>query len=153
VPEELQITDDKEPWSITFAENFPISAAFDGQQVRLAVRANRFTRGRNEDGTVDQETTGLVEISATYAIEKTDAGAKLTRQGDLNVEFIGEETLSVAQVATKTFLRRKFGSLFKLEFAGEGLKLKGRWERAGTLRLADVKAENGWIAVAWQAAN
>lgn len=153
VPEELQITEEKEPWSITFAENFPISAAFDGQQVRLAVRANRFTRGRNEDGTVDQETKGLVEISATYVIEKTDVGAKLTRQGDLNVDFVGEEKLSVAQVGTKTFLRRKFGSLFKPEFAGEGLKLKGRWEKAGTLRLADVKADKGWIAVAWRAEN
>jgi hypothetical protein len=153
VPEELQITEEKEPWSITFAENFPISAAFDGQQVRLAVRANRFTRGRNEDGTVDQETKGLVEISATYAIEKTDTGAKLTRQGDLNVDFVGEEKLSVAQVGTKTFLRRKFGSLFKPEIVGEGLKLKGRWEKAGTLRLADVKADKGWIALAWKAGN
>lgn len=153
VPEELQITEDKEPWSITFAENFPVSAAFDGNQVRLAVRANRFTRGRNEDGTVDQETKGLVEISATYAIEKTDAGATLTRQGDLNVDFIGEERLSAAQVGTKTFLRRKFGSLFKPEFAGEGLKLKGRWENVGTLKLSDVKADKGWIVAAWRTTN
>ena len=71
----------------------------------------------------------------------------------MNVDFIGEEKLSVAQVGTKTFLRRKFGSLFKPEFAGEGLKLKGRWEKAGTLRLADVKADKGWIAVAWRAGN
>lgn len=153
VPEELQITDDKEPWSITFADNFPISAAFDGNQVRLAVRANRFTRGRNEDGTVDQETKGLVEISATYAIERTDAGATLTRQGDVEVDFVGEQQLGVAQVGTKTFLRRKFGSLFKPEIVGEGLKLQGRWERAGTLRLADVQADQGWIAVSWRAGN
>jgi len=151
VPEELQITEEKEPWSITFAENFPISAAFDGNQVRLALRANRFTRGRNDDGTVDQETKGLVEISATYAIERTDKGATLKRQGDLNVDFVGEEKLSVAQVGTKTFLRRKFGSLFKPELVGEGLKLKGRWAKAGTLRLSDVKAHQGWIAVAWRA--
>jgi hypothetical protein len=153
VPEELQITEDKEPWSITFAENFPISAGFDANQVRMAVRANRFTRGRNEDGSVDQETKGLVEISATYTIEKTDAGAKLTRQGDVNVDFVGEERLSATQVATKTFLRRKFGSLFKEEIVGEGIKLKGRFERAGTLRLADVKADKGWIAAAWRATN
>jgi hypothetical protein len=153
VPEELQITEDKEPWSITFAENYPISAAFDGNKVRLAVRANRFTRGRNDDGTVDQETKGTVEISATYNIEKTGAGAKLIRQGDLNVDFIGEDKLSVAQVATKTFLRRKFGSLFKPEFVGEGIALKGRWEKAGTLKLADIQADKGWIAVAWRTSN
>ena len=151
VPDELQITDEKEPWSITFAENYPIAATFDGNQVRLALRANRFTRGRNDDGTVDQDVRGLVEISATYGIEKTDAGAKLNRQGDLNVEFIGQEKLGVAQVGTKTFLRRKFGALFKPEFAGEGLKLKGRWERAGTLKLQDVKLDDGWIAIAWRA--
>jgi hypothetical protein len=151
VPEELQITDEKTPWSITFAENFPISAAFDGNQVRLALRANRFTSGRNEDGTVDQETKGLIEISATYSIEKTEKGATLKRQGPLNVDFVGEETLGVAQIGAKKILARKFGSLFKPELVGEGLKLKGRWAKAGTLRLGDVKAEKGWIAVAWQA--
>lgn len=151
VPEELQITEDKDPWSITFAENYPIAATFDGNQFRLALRANRFTRGRNDDGTVDQDVRGLVEISATYGIEKTDAGAKLTRQGDLNVEFVGQEKLGVAQVGTKTFLRRKFGALFKPEFAGEGLKLKGRWQQAGTLKLQDVKLNDGWIAIAWRA--
>jgi len=150
VPEELQITEEKEPWSINFADKMPISATFDGNQVRLALRANRFTRGRNEDGSVDSEVTGLVEISATYAIQKTDTGATLTRQGDLNVDFVGQEKLSAAQVGTKAFLRKKFGSLFKPEFVGQGLKLKGRWEKAGTLTVREIQADKGWIAIAWK---
>jgi len=150
VPEELQITEDKEPWSITFAEHYPVATQFDGDQVKVYLRANRFTRGRNEDGTVDTEVKGLVEISANYTIEKTDVGATLHRQGEVNVDFVGQEKLSAAQVATKTFLRRKFSSLFKPEFVGEGLKLKGRWERAGRLALREIKADKGWISVGWQ---
>jgi hypothetical protein len=150
VPEELQITDEKEPWSITFAAQAPVTATFDGNRTRIAVRAERFTRGRNDDGTVDQEVKGLVEISATYSIERGETGARLVRDGDVTVDFVGQEKLNAAQVGTKTFLRRKFGSLFKPEMVGEGLKLKGRWERLGALRLREVRAENGWVQVAWQ---
>lgn len=149
VPEELQITEDKEPWSITFA-NEPVSAKFDGNRVQIAVRANRFTRGRNEDGTVDQEVTDPVEISATYTITQTDSGATLTREGEVNVDFVGKERLSAAQVGVKTFLRRKFESLFKPEFVGEGLQLKGRWARAGKLVVREINTDRGWVNVGWQ---
>jgi hypothetical protein len=150
VPEELQITEDKEPWSITFADAHPVAAAFDDNQVVIYVRATRFTRGRNEDGTVDQEVTDPVQISAKYTIEKTDTGVRLERQGEVEVDFIGLQRLSAAQIGVKTFLRRKFGSLFKPEIVGEGLELQGRWARAGKLVIQEIQSDNGWVAVGWQ---
>lgn len=150
VPEELQITEDKEPWSITFEPAAPFSANFGDNKVVLKLRANRFTRGRNDDGSVDQEILALVQIAAEYAIEITPTGSKLTRQGDLNVDFVGQERLTAAQVATKTFLKRKFSSLFKPEFVGEGVQLKGRFARAGKLVLKEMTTSDGWLTAGWQ---
>jgi hypothetical protein len=150
VPEELQITEDKDPWSITFAERQPVAATFHDNQVTVHIRADNFTRGRNEDGTVDQEVTDRVEISATYTIETTPQGTRLVRQGDVNVDFIGQPRLSAGQIGVKTFLRRKFSSLFKPEIVGEGLELQGRWARAGKLAIREVNARDGWVVVGWQ---
>ncbi len=142
VPEELQIGPDKDPWSITFASEHPISAGFTGQTCTVTIRGRRFTRG-------DQGINNSMEISATYTIEKTPAGAKLTRQGEVAAEYTTPGRQSVQQIAFKTFLRKKFDALFKQEVATEGLKLPGRWERAGKLRLDHLDADKGWLALGW----
>jgi hypothetical protein len=150
VPEELRITQDSEPWSIRFAERFPIAAAFNGNEIRIFLRANRFTRGRDEEGRVDQEIRALIEISAAYTIEPTESGFRLVRQGEVEVDYVGLQRLSAGQVATKTFLRRKFSSLFKPEIIGEGMQLEGRFARAGRLTPQEVRADAGWLTVGWR---
>ena len=60
---------------------------------------------------------------------------------------------SAAQIGVKTFMRRKFGALFKDEFIFTGLKLPERMQsRMGQLRLAEVSARNGWFAGGWSRA-
>ncbi|MEX2027819.1 MAG: hypothetical protein WEH44_10960, partial [Pirellulaceae bacterium] len=86
VPEELQITPDKDPWSITFADEMPVRAMFSGGELSMAIRGRRFTRG-------DQGISEPIEISAKYTIEKTDTGSKLTRQGEVDVKFLERERL------------------------------------------------------------
>lgn len=142
VPEELQITEDKDPWSITFAEATPVRATFSTEALKLAIRGTRFTRG-------DQKFSEPIEISAIYKVEKTEKGTKLTRQGDVEVTFLGRDRLGPTQVAFKTFLRRKFEAMFKQDFTSEGIALKGRWEKAGKLALEELKMEGGWLSLGW----
>jgi hypothetical protein len=144
VPEELQISEDKEPWSITFADRQPITAVFGEDTVWLAVQGRAFSRG----DTVLREP---IKISATYTLKRTDVGITLTRKGDVEVDFLRSGwRLNIRQVTFKTFMRRKFGAMFKEDFVGEGLKLPGRFEKVGTLKLAQMDSENGWIAVGWE---
>jgi hypothetical protein len=145
VPEELQITPDKEPWSITFAEEVPVRAQFAGGGLSMAIRGTRFTRG-------DQAINEPIEISAKYTIEKTATGSKLTRQGEVEVTFLERERLAAQQVAFKTFLTRKFSALFKPEFVSEGVVLKGRLEKAGKLQVQEIASDRGWIVLGWQLA-
>jgi hypothetical protein len=161
LPEELRVTlpdgtldPDKEPWSIIFAKELPVRAKFEGGGVWLAIRADGFTRGEgDEPGKYKPAITEQVEISATYKIEKTDVGATLRRDGDVVIRFpnrANPDQITVRDNAIVTFMRRKFRNMFKEEFAGQGIKLKDRFEKAGTLRLAEIKSDAAWLALGWQ---
>jgi hypothetical protein len=156
LPEELRVTlpdgtldQDKEPWAIVFAKELPARARFSGGGVWMAIRADGFKRG---DG-YKPALTELIEIAANYQIEKTDKGATLRRQGDVQVRFPGRpnpEQVTVRDSPVVTFIRRKFRSLFKEEFVGEGIALKGRWERAGKLQLQEIQSDKAWLALGWK---
>src|SRR5204862_2903150 len=62
VPEELQITQDKDPWSITFSSYQPFGMEVVGDRVRMVVRGKKFTRANN---IVKEQ----IDISATYRIQ------------------------------------------------------------------------------------
>lgn len=160
LPDELRVTlpsgqldPDKEPWSIQFARELPIRARFDDGTVWIAIRADRFTRGEGDQpGTYKPAITELVEISATYRIEKTEQGATLRRDGDVQVRFASRpnpDQITVRHSPIVTFIRRKFRSLFKEEFVGQGLTFQGRWQQAGTLKLAQVEADRAWLVLGW----
>lgn len=160
LPDELRVTlpdgrldPDKEPWSIQFARELPVRAKFDGGTVWIALRADRFTRGEGEQpGTYKPAITELVEIAASYKVEKTEQGATLRREGDVQVRFPhrpNPEQITVRDSPIVTFIRRKFRSLFKEEFVGQGLTFRGRWQKAGTLHLAEMQADKAWLVLGW----
>jgi hypothetical protein len=161
VPEELQVTrpdgtldPDKEPWSIIFARELPVRVRFNGGRLAIALRADGFTRGEGEEpGKYRPAITELVEIAANYTIERTDVGATLRRDGDVQVRFPNRnnpDQITVRDSPIVTFMRRKFRSLFKEEFVGQGLMLKPPFDRAGTLRLAELNVDGGWLVLGWQ---
>lgn len=143
VPEELQITEDKDPWSITFSKDRPVAVTFANQSATIAIHGNRFTRG-------DREIRKDMIISARYKLEQQGNGSKLTRDGEVVADYVGNPgSLSVSDVAFKTFMRRKFSALFKPEIESKGLKLPRRWASAGPLRLRQMESENGWLTLGW----
>jgi len=142
VPDELAVTEESEPWAITFTSKRPIEARFDGQTVKITIRGKRFGRG-------DQEVSRLLEVSATYTVEKLPDRARLVRQGDVQVDFLGRASLSASDVTMKAFMKRKFGDLFKPEIVSEGLALPERWKSMGKLQLQQLGCDQGWLALGW----
>jgi hypothetical protein len=143
VPEELQVSPDRESWSITFSPAQPISVEFRKDQLTIAIRGRRFTQGERIISTP-------IRIAATYRVEKVGGGSKLTRVGDVSIDFIGRTTLTARQVAFRTVLRRKFGAMFKPEFSSEGLQLPGEMEKVGPLDVVQLSSRNGWFLLAWK---
>ncbi len=142
IPEELKTSADKAPWSITFSATKPISASFRNGKVELAVIGRRFRQGSS---VVD----GPIRLSATYTIERTVEGAKLTREGDVVVKFTRLKRLGPDEIALRTVMRAKFEALFKPEFETTGIKLPGRWKDAGILKLATLEPQDGWLVLDW----
>jgi hypothetical protein len=143
VPEALRLSDDKEPWAITFAANDPVNAAFSDNTVRFAIRGRRFKLG-------DRIVNKTLELSAVYTIEKTPDGARLVRQGDVSVDYVDlRGQLTPEQIVVRTVMREKFEALFKPQFDTKGIALPGRWEKAGKLHLEQVAAQHGWLSLAW----
>ncbi len=142
IPEALEITQDSDPWSITFANERPLDARFDDHQLTMMIRAKRFMRR-------DQELKENVEVSAIYDVEKTARGTRMTRKGDVNVVFGEGKRLTVGDVAMKTFVRKKFEDLFKEKFESDGVALPGRWQAAGKMRLDQLHCDDGWLVFGW----
>jgi len=142
VPDELAITEEDDPWSITFVSERPLEARFDEQSFTIFIRGKRFTRG-------ETEVKKSIQISSTYKVAKTPEGAKLTRQGDVTVEFSGSKRLSASQVAMKTFVKKRFEALFKQEIVSDGIELPGRWQQAGKMTLQQLHCDDGWLALGW----
>ncbi|RCS46090.1 hypothetical protein DTL42_16520 [Bremerella cremea] len=143
IPEELKITPDSDPWSITFDYKSPIQVIFDNDTVKIGVRGRQFTRGNTE-------VNRTISISADYKIEKGEAGTLLTRTGEVIVDFPTQERLGPLDLTAKTFLRKKFEAVFKQEIVGEGIKLEGQWEKAGTLRISSLSVTPGWFVASWK---
>ncbi len=142
-PEELGIMGN-DSWSITFADSRPVNARFEGDLARIVIRGKKFSRG-------SQSISEPAEISATYRLEKGPGGIRMTRQGDVQVKFIGSENLGGRQTAMKVFLQKKFENLFKPEIVSEGLALPGGWAKQDPMRLSQLQCDGGWLVLAWRA--
>ena len=142
VPKELKVDLDKDPWAITFDTVQPVSVVFNKNQVTLAVRGRRFVRG-------PQTIRDIIQISATYKIERTKLGANLHRQGDVTVTFLRRRRLGPAQAAFKPVIRRKFERFLKPKIEFTGLKLPGRFKALGKLRLQTLASGGGWLTLGW----
>jgi len=143
IPEELRTEGKQKSWSITFSSNQPVSLKVLDGKITLAIRGRQFTDGER----VIRDT---IQISATYAIQKTESGRVLVREGDVAVDFVGRTRLTAAQIAARTVMRRKFSALFNEEINGSGFKLPGRWEGAGVMQISQLMAEKGWLLLGWK---
>ena len=142
VPDELKVTPESDPWSITFTAAQPVTAEFNQDEIRVAIRGRRFTRG-------DQQVSRPIEISAKYKPDITGEQVVLKRIGDVQVEYINRPRLSAGQVAMKIFFQKKFEAVFETEMAIPHLTLPGNWKKAGDLGLKQLESHPDWLTLGW----
>jgi hypothetical protein len=148
LPDSLKSDEERDPWSITFARNQPVSVKFTENALQITIRGQRYTSG-------DQDFRAM-NVTANYKIELGEPdklgirGIKLMRQGDLEIVPPGEpRRLSGREITLRTLLQKRFGKLFEPEVVYDGLILPGRWRQAGILDTKQLAVGGGWIAVAW----
>ena len=146
IPDELQISDERDPWSISFDWQQPVTVAFDNESVTIAIRGRKFTSG-------ERTLRKVMEMSATYTMKTTPNGVRLNRVGDIEVSFPTNREgarLRPLDRVFKTLMEKKFAGVFKPEIQGEGFQLPGRFQEVGTIRLKDLKSDGGWLSLGWK---
>ena len=146
VPEALQISDEKSPWSISFDWTQPLTVEFQaGNKLRLAIRGRKFTNGNSV-------LNKSMEIAADYDMQLSSTGIRLIRNGELSVTFPDrrdDTNLTVRDLGFQTLMREKFSSLFKPVIEGEGVELPERWRSRQNLRLHSLNSADGWLTLGW----
>ncbi len=145
VPQELQVTEDSEPWDITFASRRPVLLSINNDKLSITLRGVRFTarnRAMNEP----------MHISAVYKVNRKDGAVRLIRDGDVAITFPDQGgKLSVRYLTLRKFWQTKFDALFEPQLDDLSLRLRGAWESAGPLKLTALSAgDNGWVSLAWE---
>ena len=144
LPDDMKDDEDRDPWSITFADDQPIHFRIADGGFTILLKFREFTSG-------DRELKG-VNISAAYQAERDGTRLVFVRQGDLIVKREDDKAggkIPVGEVALRSILRKKFSKLFKDRIEGEGLELPGKYKSLGKLPVGDYLMENGWAAVGW----
>ncbi len=145
LPDELKSDDDREPWSLTFADEQPVILVVSNGGFRITVRGKHFTSG-------DRHFKAM-NVTAIYKVQQEGNGTHLVRQGELQIfppDFVeGKSSFNMQQTALRSILKKKFGKLFPPETVNEGLELPGKWKLAGKLPLRQLVADHGWLVLGW----
>ncbi|MCA9120843.1 MAG: hypothetical protein KDB11_11695 [Planctomycetales bacterium] len=168
VPADLVITNDSDPWAITFARSQPISVEFVNGDVNVAILCQSLHQGDGYSPVSlllkDEATEKLfrpdIKISREYELTTpNDGGLQLVSKGDLKVEFIelnGEPAKSYGarHAAAVGLLSKKFNAMLKPKLPEEpndGITFDDeRWKRIGKLKARLAKAADGWLQLGWE---
>ena len=74
---------------------------------------------------------------------------QLLREGDVNVQFIGKQSLTVGQVAMKTVMSKKFNAFFKDDIVGKGGIPLSETGHQQNLILQQIVSDNGWLMLSY----
>ena len=147
VPDRLKPEPGKEDWSITFADEEPISFRVADGEIVLVGRGKRYKSGSS--------TYPAMNFTVRYKIEQLGKGIKAIRQGEIEILPPGfvpgaGKTLSLRHSTLRRLMSKKLEKMFEPEIIRpDPIELKGDWKKAGPLAITHLSAEEGWISVGW----
>lgn len=147
LPERKTDPQDEENWTITFADQQPVTVRFAEGGLQITIRGKRYmNEGRQYEA---------MEVTARYRIEKTPQGFRAVRQGELDIYppgFVpgGGRQLSARQIALRNALRRRFGRFFEETWEPANPVIGKDTPHPLELRLSRWEAFGGWLVMTWE---
>lgn len=137
--------EDNAAWAIEFAEEDPVTLAFDNNEASITIRGHRYRSGTR--------VFMAMTVSARYKLVATPQGMRADRQGPLVIfpPALGPgKPMGVREKVVEQMLRKRFNRIFEEQVVFHGLKLPGNWLKLGPLVAHNFKTESGWLLVAWE---
>lgn len=147
LPEKMKGDEDGKPWAITLDQRRPITVSFADGRMSLTVRGIKFYKG--------DDAHPAMNVSAVYKIEKTDAGFKFVREGEIEVfppDFDPKsgQKIDARRSVIRNLLADRFEKVFEQEFIAKGFEMPGKWKSVGHMKPIQLTAENGWLVISWK---
>jgi hypothetical protein len=147
VPEELRITPEKEPWSISFDFANPVRVEFRQERMKIVLRGREFVRN-------ERPLKEIVEIGASYQLGRSEGKAVLLREGPVQVNFVeaGDRTRGLRGtriVGYRTFIERKFENVFPETIAPRNGGAAANLKALEGMHLSRLRANDGWLTAEW----
>jgi hypothetical protein len=143
----LWVHDRSTPWSVTFAEQLPLSTRMVEGKVGIIMRFSSVRWG-------DETWTTPIRVEATFEPRATRDGPALIRTGDVEVYVEAPESSDNTTSATRLrrMLSRKFGAVLPAELYFDGLvpPTGGALGKLRSLALRDFYTENGWLVIGYE---
>jgi hypothetical protein len=143
-PRALWVHDRTEPWSVTFADERPVLARFQGNRLELTLRLAIVRHGT-------EQFNQPVEIEARMIPQMTREGPALTREGNVSIRFPSQ--VHEAEVTPwRTLLAQKFEAVFPSQLHFDGLvpPAGGTLGRLRNLELVEFGCGDGWTTLGYQ---
>ena len=147
LPEKMKTDQSEEPWGITFAKKQPVTVTFADDGFKVTIHGDRYYKGDAPHEAMD--------VTAIYKIEKTAAGFKAVRQGDLQIfppgyDITGGKQLSAKTTATRHLLEKRFEKFFEPELVPQSFVMKDKLEKAGKFEPTQCLCRDGWLVLTWK---
>jgi hypothetical protein len=147
LPDQMQDDEERDPFSITFDSDEPVTLRIQDDAVAVTVRGASYTSGT--------KVYDAMNVTARYKIEKGEFGTITATRGDLEIippGFVpgGGKKLSLRQIVLIDLLRRRFGKMFEETIYLDGLELSGNWKKVGKMPLTQMTTARGWMALGWE---
>jgi hypothetical protein len=132
-------------WSMTWADRTPLDLKLADGIGTFTVNLKSFTQG-------DREFSAGYSISASFRLDKTVRGPKLTRIGEVQIAADPTQYSGRDRDEAIAILEHKFSAIFPAELTFDGLTppTGGIWDKVGALQLTHFEAEDGWMKIAYQ---
>ncbi len=140
-------------YSITFADEHPISVVFANQGYEITISATRFTAAEELP-----QGGKPMNITARYKFGTGPGGVlQATRAADekgLDISPPGPpRRLSSDEVTERRVLRRRFSTMFPETMVFKGITFNTQpWRNVGALIATKVTTDGGWLAIDWRQA-
>jgi len=147
VPPGLKDDPDKEPWTMTLADQRPVTFIVADGGFKLTVRGKSYTSGDRKFDAMD--------FTIKYRLERDGKALKAVREGSIEIfppGFVqGRDRLALRHTTLRNLMRKRLEKLFEPEMAAKGpLTLPGEWKKVGPLEVTQLGAEKGWLTLSWR---